>query len=70
MYHDITQNDLHHDHQVNRALFIINSIVRLVFKNTKEISAVTFGSGGKVEIPKLKVAGEDKRFLELSRLVK
>ena len=49
---------------------MINQIVRLIFKNTKEATAVTFGSGGKVDMPKQRNAGEDKRFQELSKLVK
>jgi len=44
--------------------------VRLIFKNTKETTAVTFGSGGLITVPKLKLAGEDKRFQDLSKLVK
>ena len=31
---------------------------------------MTFGSGGAVQVPKLKVPGEDKRFQDLSKLVK
>lgn len=70
IYHDTSLNDLHKDHQVNRAISTINQIVKLIFKNTKETTAVTFGSGGKVDVPKQKVPGEDKRFQELSKLVK
>jgi hypothetical protein len=61
-YHDTSSNDQHVEHQVNKAITMINQIVRLIFKNTKETTAVTFGSGGKVDMPKQRNAGEDKRF--------
>ena len=49
---------------------MINSIVRLIFKNTKDSQAMTIGSGGKVDVPKNKQPQEEKKFQGLSKLVK
>jgi hypothetical protein len=46
IYHDLSQINSLNDHPINKAITMINNIVRLIFKNTKETSAVTFSSGG------------------------
>ena len=63
-------NEEHKDHQINKAISMCNAVVRLIFKNTKDSQAISLGSGGKVEVPKNKAPEEQKKFQDLSKIVK
>jgi len=41
----------------------------LIFKNSKDSVAITFGSGGSIIVPS-RAPGEDQRFMELSKIIK
>ena len=70
IYHDVSSIQRHENHKINKAIKRINQIVKLIFKNTKDSTAITTGSGGSVLVPERRNASEDIRFQELSRIVK
>lgn len=64
------ENNLHINHRINKAIYRINRIVKLIFKNTKDSVAITTGSGGSVQMPTLRSSTEDARFKELQQVIR